>query len=95
MSASRPAFRWLRPDVVPVLVACGAGVTLATWASVRNFRTNPDVYINRARRHEDLDSPKLVQQAENYGHSFLRKLGVSHGEPHIFNNTYPEYQTQK
>ena len=34
------------------------------------------MYINRARRHEDLDSPKLTQQAEEYGHSFLRKLGM-------------------
>ena len=34
------------------------------------------MYINRARRHEDLDSPKLTQQAENYGQSFLRKLGM-------------------
>ena len=68
-------------QVYPVLAAVGAGIGCTIYSIVFNFRTNPDVRVNKSRRTDAAsEDPAIVAQGLGYKKSMYRGIG-SVGKP--------------
>lgn len=82
-----PPFTWLKPDVYPLLVAIGTGVALSAYTGVRCLYTNPEVFINKEVRNDQMaESDWFVKKSDQYSRSMFRTLAEIRGKPHIFPN---------
>ncbi|XP_078156254.1 uncharacterized protein LOC144552019 [Carex rostrata] len=70
-------FRWLKPDVYPLLAAMGFASGLCVFQLARNVVLNPDVRIMKSQRTTAiLDNAEKAQQYHNHAvRDFLLSRG--------------------
>lgn len=73
-----------------MLVAVSAGVALSTYTGTRCLYSNPEVFINKKARNDQLAENEdwFHAKSASYGKSIFRSLGEVCGKPSIFPNDY-------
>lgn len=76
--------------MVPVIVAVGTGVALSTYAGARCLYKNPEVFISKKARNDQLAENQEWFDAKSdlYRKSFFRSIGEACGKPSIFPNDF-------
>ncbi|GBG58939.1 hypothetical protein CBR_g24290 [Chara braunii] len=68
---SGSAFKWVKPDVYPLLAALGVGLTFLAYQSARALTKNPDVtWDKEKRRTAEIDE----REGKEYRQGAFRKF---------------------
>jgi hypothetical protein len=66
----RTTFRWLKPDVYPLIAAVSVGVTGSFIIMARKLREDPTVVLSKSKRGEEADP----LAGERYTNSWHRRM---------------------
>lgn len=87
--ASHGKFKWVRPEVYPLLAAVGVGVVAMVVALQHSIFSDPVVVLSKSRRGED---PELTAGSSHYNH-IIRRFSGGRGHtilPDFFRKDQPD-----
>eukprot|EP00884_Botryococcus_braunii_P020721 jgi/Botrbrau1/7332/Bobra.247_3s0027.1 len=75
-------FKWIKPDVYPLIAAMGVGIGFLTYSTLHNFSTNPDVRVQKTLRADGVSEDAAIEKcgAAYKTSSVYRNLAAMKGD---------------
>lgn len=75
-------WRWVKPDIYPLIAATTVGLGFLGYSIVRNFATNPDIRVQKNLRADGVsEDESLTKYGDTYKTSSIyRNLAALKGE---------------
>lgn len=79
-------FKWVRPDVYPLIAAVSVGCSMGVYIMTRKMFFDPSVDLNRERRQYQVkpESSGYEDKARSYQHSAIFEQVSKLRHPHFF-----------
>ncbi|KAK9840165.1 hypothetical protein WJX74_004559 [Apatococcus lobatus] len=75
LAKTSDGFRWVRPEVYPLLAALGIGCAFCAYSFGRNLMHNPGITLNKQRRSGERELTE--EEARKYHKSVYRSMADS------------------